>query len=351
MTVSGSDTVSKAAFALCRQVVAAGTRPRVQALLNDLHISEYGDGRHGRGGFGYYASKLGGQFAGYVALDSVRPRLNPTIGALPPITDEERALLVQAHREIVALNAACVGGLAGLQPGLSEAVDPYSGVPADTLRPAESAMPLQDVLLNEAFVRRAADAFQGSALCEGVSRVPSEIRNAFGPAKLKAVVEQLDKTIRSPDVGKHSDELTAIAFQTPHQFPPRIALTYQAALVGVRSALRILDQLVFQAFQVDRLPAVNSDNLIDIKGPSSSVAERVVLVTIQPTLEIAHPKPGEVVFLEHPHLPKSFHGLAEIVGTRYQMSRETGSLINLTLHLVDDNLNPSPLYHSLAREN
>jgi hypothetical protein len=341
---------AKAAFVLCKAIVRNPERKKIKELIRDLQISAYADGRPGRGGFGHYASTLAGQFAGYLALDSRRARLSPTIDALPPITASERALLVQAHREVLALNEACVGDLGSLAPGVNRAVDPYGAVGADILQSSEVVTPTQFLLLSPTLAASVAEAFQCGSLCKGLRAVPSTIRAAYSAETLTTAVDQLDQLLRRPNIGKHSGELTAIAFQTSPSFLPRIALSYQAALVGLRSALRVLDQLVYQAFYVDRLPAVDSENLIEIDGPSTSVAERSVTVAIQPSAELARPRPGEVVYLVHPHLGVAFNSLGEIISTRHEMSQETGSITYLTLHLMDENLNPSPLFQSLSRD-
>jgi hypothetical protein len=324
-------------------------RQSIKTLLPDLQVAQHADGRPGRGGIGYFAPTLGGQFAGYVALDSRRASLNPALGALPAITADERALLVQAHREIRALNDACIGDLRTFEPKLSAAVDPYGTLGGDILRDSEVAAPPASLLLEEATVAAVAEAFQRSSLCDGIRAIPPAVRALFPPEKLSLAVDQLDVMLRRPNIGKQSDEFTAIAFQTSSSFPPRIALEYQAALVGLRSALRVLDQLVFQACYIDRLPALDSENLIKVDGPATSISERIVNVTIQPSGEMSHPKPGELAYFVHPRLGAPFNSLGEIISVRFEMSQETGSVIYLSLHLTDENLNPSPLYSSLAR--
>lgn len=349
MTASQSESVSEAALAACKQVVTHVRRAPVQALLNDLRVSQHADGTPGRGGFGYYAAGMGGQFSGALALDALRAHLSATAGALPPITPDERALLLQIHRELASLNRECISDLAKSHPGIEEAVDPYGALPKGTFRPGELVGAVPCIFISDTARMRLVGAFRQSGLAEGIRSTPAAIAAAMKQSSLRKSVDELERLLRSTAIGKHSNELTAIAFQTAHDFPPRQALRYQAALVGVRSVLRIVNQLIYQAFQVDRLPAVDGDNLVDVKGPSTSVAEHSVEATIQPTAMISHPKPGEIIFFQHPHMPEVCKGLAEIVATRFQMTREAGSLTHLSLHLVDDELNSSPLFRSLSR--
>ena len=341
-------SVVAAAMALCKGVVASPARGDIRTLLRDLDVSTHSDGRPGRGEFGYLARRMRLQIGGYLRVDAARTKPDIPIGFVPSITDGERALLHGAHSAVLAMNAACIAGVATLAGGLAEAVNPYGAV-SDPAVPSVALQPTASTLLPPSLVDGVASALSMTALVRAIHETPTAIRNALAPERLQEAVAQMDGSLRGAQTRQQTTEWLGIAVRTPRGRGDRILVEYIAAVTGLRCALRVLDQLVFQAMRVNHVPAVTADNLIALEGPSRSTSEIKYVATVQPTSELLVPEPGDVVFLERSYLPPEGSTLAEIIAVTHRMTQEAGTQIGLTLHAVDKELNTSPLFSSLTR--
>ena len=339
-------SISALVLQLCKEIVAADFRPQFQSLLHDLHLSR-GDGE-GRGMLGYYARQFGGGFVGLLAIDLARAKLNPNVGILPTLTADEREMLVQIQRELDALLDACGSEIARLRPGISEAIYPYHDLPHGPLSIRELRAPHEVKFLPRGGGDRIVSAIRNSAMSRAIQQTPPFVRNSSDPAKLLRNVAHLERSLRSPQTKKDSDTLFTIAHQPPDS-QPRQLLVFHAALAGLRSSFRNIGQLVYQACWEDRLPTIDGSNLIALKGPRVSLTERSLWATIQPSACYFYPEPSEIAYFKSPDGGDQYNGLVEVVAVEHQMSQKAGNLCHLTLHLIDDALNASPLFGTLAQ--
>lgn len=296
---------------------------------------------------GYYARQFGGRFVGLLAIDRARSKLNPNIGELPSLTADERKMLVQIHRESEALLDEGASEIAQLGPGISDAISLYHDLPHGPLSIPELREPLELRFLPNPGADRIVNAIRNSAMCRAIEELPSSIRESGDPTKLARNVAQLEKTLRSPTAKKSSDTLFQIAHQ-PSASPPRQLLVFHSALAGLRSSFRNIVQLLYQACWEDRLPTIDGSNLIACSGPRVSMTERSVRATIQPSASYFYPESGEIAYFRSPDRGDQYRGLVEVVAVEHHMSQQSGHLCHLTLHLIDDALNSSPLFATLV---
>ncbi|TGK82072.1 hypothetical protein EHQ24_12430 [Leptospira noumeaensis] len=111
------------------------------------------------------------------------------------------------------------------------------------------------------------------------------------------------------------------------------------AIINLRSTMRIISQLIFQATYQNNLPQIGNNNITKIHNHHSTNIGKVLTCSIQPTGEEISTKPGDIIYYNIDEETHKYKGIAKICNFTFKMSQEEGTIMKFGLRLIDDHLN------------
>lgn len=110
-----------------------------------------------------------------------------------------------------------------------------------------------------------------------------------------------------------------------------------AAVAALRSSLGNLSQLLFQAFQTDKLPVFDSDNIFDIQTNEHAIAKWAKISSIW-TGDTVGICAGNLVLVNFRSLSGKLPKLARVSHFKLSFSKNSGCMMEVRLLFVDDNM-------------
>lgn len=332
-------TILQAAYAACKAVIASAGREPLRAIIYELNhsLSSPPPGYVDRSMLGYLARQQRSQFLGYLLVDQERARLAsaPMPALIPPLSDEQRNLLLAAHSQMVALNHRALEPLLNKFPHAAEATDPY-GAKLPLTAALDHRSPPFAV---EAF-ESVAVAFQSHPGLRLAITSPPELVNTITAENLLEGVENLEREVRSDGPGKTPRELGDFLHSEPTTSGRRFLVRFLASLMSLRASLRVLDQMLYQAVQTDKPPVLDQNNIADLHHLGSSVTGEGVRLLFQPDLTTFALEPGDIVLLKA--IPNMFklEGLVLSASVSSRFGGDGDATTTLTGRIVSDILDP-----------
>lgn len=329
-------SIKSAAYQLVKAVQRSPLRDELRGIIRSLNVTTDAEREAGRdrSQFGYHARKQRIQLLGYLVVDAQRERLP---FPLPYLDQHEKNLIGAFQREILDLNSRCMHLLLKDTAIPPAALDPYNqyryAVP-DRLEGVQFLSESElDAMVAE-FAGHGGIAQARRTLPPHLSQIPE--RRYFED------VLRLVAGLEAGGVHDAPDELVRVALHSPANAVERTALQHVAAVASVRASLQVLDQMLYQGLMDDRLPVINEDNLIKVVQRNSNVIGNGLTVVHVMDEKVGHVEPvdlilvlGEVFNSDH-----SFLGIAH--GCRFSFSHDMGTTGEISMRLLDDDLNPYP---------
>jgi len=346
-------SILQSAYQVCKAVQGVSARVEFQSIFNDITFSkEDAPGRPSpddRSTLGYGGRRQACQLLGFLLVEQERERLlnDPLPKFVPPFKDEERTLFREAHEQILAFNRLCVRDVVARLPNTDVSLNPYSRML--TLHPhttsfSPDAGPLPfDALREAAEVFRAHPALQTILQQSWTSPFPA---SNVPPAKDIAMgVYKLEEELRQAGAFQMPADLQKEFETEPVQSPVRWLHRHVIALANVRASLRVFNQMIYQALRTDRLPVLNSDNIIEVPRNTSHMVGHGLEVHYQPDDKIdILIEWGDIVLMkqlsDEPSSSFAQDLLCEVAVPSFHFSNEWGTTGQLKMRVLDDHLCP-----------
>jgi hypothetical protein len=324
-------SILTAAYQLCKSVKKAPARDDIANLILGLNLNE-------RGTFGLYAREQYAQLVGYLLVDQERSAIETKRGrSVPPLADDERQLLTDVHRQIVELNRRCIAPLLESLPNCARAVDPYG-----ELKYAGRAVSSGREILGTEVGNEIVAGFHQHPAMVAALETTEFLAHELSEDSYRSEVRILHHILMEGGPLKSRRQprryLRLILAKSVKGY-----IRHIGALVCVRDSLANLNQLLFQALLMDKLVIFDEDNTIDIGvqiAHSGGFGVGLVIQQVRGTiLEDFMTDNGALVLLKGTMLKEPSNILCRIEKLFEQSSRDTGTVKQCELRLIDENMN------------
>lgn len=339
-------TILRAAYDVCKYVMQLPNRPLLADLMHRINFSTDKDSaKDSFGGLGQSGRKARRQFAGYLAAaHRLQQSWGPALGSRFHgfLSSDELSLLEEAHQFLLDLNVAILDNVTHKLPQLLNSINPYSQY---KWLPQQSGERLYDI--NIAPIQVLCDEFGQHPALKVIMATPPAIK-ALSTGDHREIESQLEDIIAEisavgcSEAPRDLEALGRMARNDPHGYEWYRVL---ASLVTLKSSVLNLDQLIYQAFQYDRLPVLDDTNAFDIFWGTHAVGHYTTVLAV-PTESTFHLEPGHLVLVKIPAEHDDIDGLHSIGSSRLTFSQDTGYECEYQMRRVDENLN---CYEALGR--
>lgn len=323
-------------FKSCKQVWTAPIRDDLQTLIRNLNQTSVEDRNtpRDRSHFGFMARQLFLQVLGYLLVDFKRNELesSPIPKLIPELSDEEKVLLHEGHRDIRTLNYLCLKPLEDQLPLAKASVDPYSPFPDLVPSDTKSNQLLSDEQMGHISEKFHALRSMKIAL-EGIQPLDNNITEQH---YRKGVEPLYDKFLSSEDA---SDPIFQTLVVEPPDSPKRLVTRHFLSLLCIRSSISILDQIIYQAILNDKLSSLNPDNVIALSSIIGTLSGIRFEMTVQADQDTFSIEPGDIIHIDSSSLELPPVDFCYVLGLDVSLSKSLGDSITFTLLTIDEDLN------------
>jgi hypothetical protein len=254
---------------------------------------------------------------------------------IEPLADEERALLVHAHDDIVRLNEECLLPLESRIPQCKKAVDPYVRI---GYRPMSGGTGSR--LLPQNAIEAMGVSFSAHHGLEVALDSVSPAMRTITEEEYSRSVFDMRQALQKEGVFKTPEDLSALLFAQGKDSAERTIARHVMALACIQASLSVLDQLLYQAILSTKLPTLDQNNIIDVEQHMETPASRGLSLLYQPGGRLGHVDIGELVLVDGRSIGCSIGQLWQVEALSLHFSQEFGSSARLTLREIDEDLNP-----------
>jgi hypothetical protein len=331
-------TILRSAYNVCGYVRQLPFRSSVARLMHRINFSTAGEtNRDPRlDDLGMQGRNAEAQFAGYLAaLQGLATSWDPASEQRGRgiLENNELGLLEQAHQFILDINTLLV---TNLNKRIGELIrGPYHQF---TWLPPYQGTREYDF-----------DCVAIAQLCQALGQHPAcSVISAIVPTLNEVVVDDISSRIQSQveEIASriHTGGVEHVSSDIDNMI--RLARTdaqrhYKllAALVALKCSLLNLDQLIYQAFQRDKLPVLDENSVFQVSSGWHSIGHYAVIRAI-PTESTAFLEPGDLVLVKAPlGEDKMIDNLYCMGGLQVSWSQDTGYECEYHMRRVDENLN------------
>lgn len=327
-------SIKSACFNLTKAIKASANRASIRDLINSLnHVKQEDQNtERDRAEFGVHARHLYIQALGYLIIEQNRDAIP---FPLPRLSSNEIKVLAELHRQLVIFDKKSVARLVKEIPLGEEVTNPY---------------------LNYKYTLSVADKKAGFFPKKQTDEVIQEFHNHPGIVQALAYkpqsADKLDKEKylqgvlafcnRLQNVGVHDapDELLRLALANPIQDQRGRVLMHIAGVATVRASLQTLNQLLFQAFYIDKLSLFDENNVIKIVKLNSHVVGEGITFSYAMDGSTFMVEPNDIILLDGPVVGRESVALGWVQSQKISLSDDVGHIGTISAWLLDDNLNP-----------
>lgn len=129
------------------------------------------------------------------------------------------------------------------------------------------------------------------------------------------------------------------AIKTAKRNKTTVPVKYIFSLMNLRESIDILNQLIYQAFLLDKLPVYDENNLISLESTSHLISKGISLKA----LLLHSPRPKDLVHVIDPYDEDDLTPiLCQVESCTTSIKNEFGSYEELKLRVINGDLNPFP---------
>lgn len=323
-------------YKLCKIVSGSKQRSKIKALIWDLNHAtedEIKTGQH-RSSFGFAARQIRAQALGYLVVNRDKERIAkdyPPLRWTTGLTQEEVLLLAGTHQQLVALDQLCLNPLIEIHPQFLPAVDPYYryGYQFPDVVPEVELFSQEEMdILSNSFRKHPAFKVISDSVEVAQKSLPDD-------QLIKAVNGLEIKLLQAGPLHTPKD-LSYLAHIPEANAPERITFRFFSALLCLRASMDILNELIFQAILVDKLPVFNNDNVLNYESVTTHLGGTgIALLCLPDDLDIDI----GLVLIKDPtvNIPVD---LCRIEAIKVENSNELGDVGYVSVRLIDEYLNP-----------
>lgn len=308
---------------------------QVRKLLTDLNSTSedksntLGDRSH----LGYIARRQRAQFMGYLIVDYKRDYINEKSGDnIPNISDKEREILKRANFILSYINKKSVENITDAIPNLTSTLSIYSNFEyPDYEYKIEELINVSDFL-------PLIESIKECEITKNILNSPREFACSIPSDSYLGASMEFNTRLQRKGVHEVPQDFVDLNFDK--NSPEFIARNLILSAMCLRQTLKNVATLLFQAFQIDRLPMLNENNIINIENYNSNLVGKGLTIAIQPNgVEILTDVEDLILYKFKFHQEQE-EGICLVEGLSTSFSQDYGWVQKYKLRVLNDNLNP-----------
>lgn len=321
-------------YEICKLIKSFPISKDIRKVLNNVH--------HKKGDYstlGDLGRRFGLQFLGYLYF-SKSEKINKDFKLIlkPKLSEEEVSLLGYGHKYILEINKLCFEIIERILPNSTASINPYAHYEY-TLAHQKNSFNLNNELIKN-FISNFEKLPTILDIIDCISREPKLIN--VSRDDLFNSVNKIGKQIYKFGTFDESPEFQDLDSRLRKKFPQDIFFVLILSLASLKTSIKVLDQLLYQAFLCDKLISFDEENVYQInKHVHNSIGE-----SLSVAIQLNGPEilldPSDLVFINIPY--KGVKGLAIIEAMKIIPSHDFGDTISFSMRMVDGNLS---YYHNL----
>lgn len=329
-------TILKTAYEVCKYIKSLAMRQEIKELIYKMHTA-----RSSHGDLGYIAKHKYIQFLGYLIVSQQKKEIES--GPLPirinTLSQNELAILEQAHRFILQINKNCCEHLKPVLPNAVYSIDPYVQYNYKFQNSNNKTIDS-----NVDSIRNLYATFTNHPSFKIIQKYVPQIKNIKHVPKeyFLTIVLRIVEDIISSGPFTTPSELRNLEFTLKKNSQEYYISTIIKALIALRSSLSLLDQLLYQAFQFDKLSLLDQNNIFTIEKRSGNLLGESMSILIQPIGRELFSNPNDTILVKLKSDNHNIDCLFRVEGINLTFNRDFGTTQKFGLRKVDDNLNPYP---------
>lgn len=344
-------SILKVAYQLTKEILDCSERNSVKSTLQEIEDFEkpkIGDkvdiGRLIRNDSARSAKM---QFYGYLLANHYRKKIEKEINRfVPELKKEHREALEKVHREILFINLKCMEHLPN-DLVHSDILNPY-GLNEEIINLPKN---YTSSIFEQKHVKSMSDAFakhKGYKLIRKISKYDRISLNKINSQDLFRTVESFKEIFYKSGVEHYPRDIEQV-INLAKKNDSIVPVKYILSLLCIKLSMRNINQLIYQAFNQDKLSLFSVDNIIDIKS-SSHFAGKGYIVKAQEVIGNARIGTLDLVHLINPNEKHNHPILCQVEGITVSLSNDYGETNVVKLRALDHDLNPfSGILNNLER--
>lgn len=320
-------------YNMCKEIKKIELRNRVRGLIDELNISSKKNkgASNDRSEYGYIARNQNAQFMGYLLVDEKREEIEKNSPSkVPEIELEEKELLKKAHYIIKYLNVKLTHSIVERVPHLKSTLNPYSqfSYPEFTIDITQ----IIDISTFDSLI----EAVSNCNVIKNINNTPNKLTQNIPSEKYLDPVLAFIKKIERYGVHNTPEDFKDLNFREDSSEYILNKLLF--SLMSFRKILENINQLIYQAFFMDKLVVLNDNNIINILENNTHMIGQGLTILIQPIGREIFTNSRDIILVRHNF--SNINELCVVEGETISFNIELGNQIEFKLRTVDDNLNP-----------
>jgi len=320
-------------YNICKEIKKIELRNRVEGLIDELNISSKQNKgvSNDRSEYGYIARKQNAQFMGYLIVDEKREKIEKdSLFKVPEIELEEKELLKKAHCIIKYLNEKLTHSIVERVPHLKSTLNPYS-----QFSYPEFTMDITQII-NISTFDSLIEVVSNCIVINNINNTPNKLTQNIPSEKYLGQVLTFIKKIERYGVHNTPEDFKDLNFREDSSEYIMNKLLF--SLMSFRKILENINQLIYQAFFMDKIVVLNDNNIINILKNNTHMIGQGLTILIQPIAREIFANLGDLILVKHNF--SNINKLCVVEGENISINMELGNQIEFKLRTVDDNLNP-----------
>jgi len=320
-------------YNICKEIKKIELRNQIKDLINELNISSKQNkgASNDRSEYGYIARKQNAQFMGYLIVDEKREEIEKdSPSKVPEIELEEKELLKKAHYIIKYLNEKLTHSIVERVPNLKLTLNPYSQFSYQ-----EYSLDITQII-NISTFDSLIEAVSNCNVIKNIDNTSNKLIQNISSKNYLGLVLAFIKRIERYGVHNTPEDFKDLNFK--EDSPEYILNKLLFSLMSFRKILENIDQLIYQAFFMDKIVVLNDNNIINILKNNTHMIGQGLTILIQPIAREIFANLGDLILVKHNF--SNINKLCVVEGENISINMELGNQIEFKLRTVDDNLNP-----------
>jgi len=328
-----SKSIKEIIFSTCKNILGSKIRNDIK---NQLHVLD----RDESGMLAYLARQQNLQFLSYLIIDRDRESYQnlPRPLLINQLSEAQKKYIEIGNDVICRVNAFCLSSLQQINPDLIGLIDPYDEFTYKGSHKAPKKIFTE--IINEIDLKETFNDHPGLTIIKRSLRAISNINSQQFQASLRDSIKTIMKNIHTSGIKNVPEDISRFPLSARRDSPEFHIANLLFGLVALKTSLFVIDQMIFSAFNIDKLPVLDNDNVFSIKHNGHNALGEYLITESQPTGSELFASPGDIIFVDLVREDHTINGPFLIENKKMSLGSEYGEKIQFDMRKLDSTLNP-----------
>ncbi len=340
-------SIKESTYKITKNIQSIPEVSKVKELIQNLSLKDVFDPTklYRKEMLGDVARKMGFQFMGYLDVDAkIRKTWNNGNGLF---SDDEKSLLSKANNTIIDINLKLIDVLNVILPDVWEIISPYRNIPVYEYT-------RDKFTIDEDLLKQLANDFLGHPSIKSIikhSQMLKLDKRYVDVAYIKNNVQKIVDIINNSNIFELSKEINEMRESKKYDEKHRWLNSIIFSMASLSISLSVFNQLLFQAFFIDKLACLNETNIYHIdKYIKFGIGGESARLNIMYNEDFKSAETKDVVYVDiQPINNKNIEDIFFLYDHTFSFTVGTGWTHIVSLRYIDDNLNYYSSLHYLTQ--